>query len=163
MKLRLLFSLLVVVGAARAAEFQIGGGVAKPGAHRLDRDEGVIALIVRAEGFGVGGCTKVRVARDHGKKIIEVNVWELMAEFQPDWLLQAGDVVLVPEHVIGCIQNEKALRALMEDYLKARAQSPTAPADWKERINTRIGGDGQRDYEGARRGVRDLPGKAGAR
>lgn len=163
MKLRRLFCLFAALAAARAAECGVRGGVLQPGSYRLDHDEGLIALLVHAEGFTQGGCTKVRVLREGGKKILDVNVWELMAEFQPDWLLQSGDVVVVLNHEVACLSNVKALNALMADYLKARAASSSPPANWKDHFAPKIGGDGQRDYNGAKKGVRDLPGKAGAR
>lgn len=156
MSLLRLFLLMACAAPAFAADISVAGAVESPGPLRLQNDEGVIAVILRAGGLGALGCTEVVVQRAAEKnRAQKINLWELMAEFQPDALLAPGDVVIVPQHPVSCLRDVKALNALLADYVKARANSPSAPTGWKERLAAKIGGDGQRIYDGARRGVRE--------
>lgn len=101
MKIKLLLLLIIAGSRVLGADFEIKGGVEKRGVYSINPDEGVIALIVRAEGFSIEGCAIVSIQQaDSGgtTKTIRRNIWEYIAEFKAEPPLAPGEQVYVPQH-----------------------------------------------------------------
>lgn len=99
----------------------------------LSEANGLVAAIVACGG---AYCSKaqIRQASEPETRRI-VDTWHIVAAFKDDFPLEDGDIVSLPEHVIGCMEP-KAYNAVLAKYLEAKAKSKTAPADWSETLKS---------------------------
>ena len=127
MRIPIAFLFIAVTNFA-AAEITFIGGVHTRGTLPSSEATTLVASIVRV---GPIACTRVIIHRkgDAPGTLRQLDVWQIAAGFADDPPLQEGDAVVVPQHVIGCVDPEK-LHQFLQRYLIEKKKSSSAPHDW---------------------------------
>lgn len=79
-------------------------------------------------------CSSAKISR--GNTVFIVDLAGLLAVPEKDWVLEDGDIVMLPEHIFPCMDeaDSDAFVALFSEYLKIKKGLIKKPADWQQRI-----------------------------
>lgn len=130
MLLRIVCALLFFPLGLAADVTVAGTGVPKARTFPAEQAKGLIEVLVRA---GPITCANVWLTRREGGEPVmrTVNVWRIAAGYGEDFPLRDGDVVAVPEHVIGCL-DRAAFHRFLQRYLEEKKAGRPKPAGWDE-------------------------------